>query len=317
MYSQIYDTALKFGVKPGNITRLKYFYIIHCGKEIYSLCAARPSAEKITFLHSIKEGLIKNGFTDLDRYITTQDGTPYVEEEGTIYTMTEFHSMNELDFLNNEQCLRAAAAIGCMHRASTAVADEDCSVKKYENGITRLCKAIKSAASKKNPSNMDLLLRQTFKKGVDCGTEAVEALKKYDFDSSRKIYIHNSLKEDNLIYFKGRVFLIDWDNAAVGSPAEDIAFFIRRYIRKNAYYAHKSNHSYLTLNELYSAYSCENPLTENEKEIFFALLKYPDRYIKVVEEFYRKQRSFIPASIGRKAEEICHQWDFTMDYISK
>jgi CotS family spore coat protein len=316
MNNQIYDISVQFGINPYSISRSKYFYIIHGSGGVYSLCTARPTPDRLTFLHKIKEGLIQNGFKLLDRYITAKDGNPYIICDGSVYTMTSFFGMNELDFTDNEQCLSAMRSIGKMHSAAALCEPTEPFIRKYENGVDRLKKIKKIVSAKKSPSDMDLLFKKTYNDVASIATIAVEKLKKLNADNQKCIYIHNSLKEDNLIYNKGRVYIIDWDNARTDNPATDIAFFIRRYIRKNAYYAHLNGTPYLSLNDLLSAYISENAMSDAEKDILSALLEYPSRYINVISEFYKKQRNFIPSSLGMKAEEISAQWDFTTKYLS-
>ena len=39
-----------------------------------------------------------------------------------------------------------------------------------------------------------------------------------------KIFIHNRLKEGNILFNYGRISIIDWDYMTVGSPLWDLAF---------------------------------------------------------------------------------------------
>jgi CotS family spore coat protein len=317
MNTQIYEIASHFGIIPKTISKSKYFNIIHSKGGIYSLCSARPSPERLMFLHNIKEGLIQNGFTLLDRYITTDEGLPYYISDGTVYTMTEFYSLNELDFENNSLCLKALESISLMHHRSPSATPTVPLLKPYESGIEKLHKIKKIVWSKKSPSDMDLLFRKTFDTVYSDAKNSLETLTKSDFNGSRAVYTHNSLKEDNLIYHNGRVYIIDWDNACIGSPFADLAFFIRRYIRKNAYYAHINDSDYLTMNDIISTYVKQNPLTKDELKILLALLMYPSRYTNIMEDIYKKQRSFIPSSLTAKAYEITAQHEFTSEYIGR
>jgi thiamine kinase-like enzyme len=230
--------------------------------------------------------------------------------------MTEFHGTNELDFLNNANCLKSVSAIGKMHHASVSVQPDVPLISQYENGIEKLNKIKRKVSAKKYPSDMDLLFRKTINTAEECAKTAVDILNKNDFNDTKAIYIHNSLKEDNIIINNGKVYIIDWDNACVGSPMADLAFFIRRYIRKNAYYSHLSDENYISLSEFLTAYKKQNNLGDKEDEILHALLIYPSRYINVMEDIYKKQRCFIPTSLSAKAEEITKQWEFTANYIS-
>ena len=128
----------------------------------------------------------------------------------------------------------------------------------------------------------------------------------------KKSFIHNRLKEGNILFNYGRISIIDWDYMTVGSPLWDLAFFINRYKRKNAFYAHNKGLNYLNMEDILGAYSKNNYLTENQIEDLQAVIDYPRQFISVIGEIYRKSRKFIPVGLKMKLDEMAEQVDFEL-----
>lgn len=317
MYPEIYSVACDFGIFPRSIVRCKYFYIIHTDKTAYSICKARVNINRLMEIYQLKEQLWALGFRAMDRFLRGKNDLPYVEKEGEVYTMTQFKGANELDFLNNIQYVRALEAIGSMEGAMSRV--ESSSVVKaasftkpqpleeMEKGIKSLKKCRKDIYNQKTLRDWDMTVLKVYDKYYE---RAVNSLQKLENSNIFNGYIHNRLKEGNILYNYGKICIIDWDYMTVGSPLWDLAFFINRYKRKNAYYAHLKGFNYLNLEDMLCAYEKYNPLSDSEKQDLCAMLDYPRQFVAVTSEIYRKSRRFIPAGLKMKLNETVEQVDF-------
>ena len=319
MYPEIYSAVYDFGICPKNIVRCKYFYIVHTEKGVYSICKARVSTNRIMEIYRVKEQLWNKGFRALDRYLPAKNSLPYVEKGGEIYILSPFKGANELDFLNNAQVIKVIETIGSMQYALSRIECQPtvraASVSKphpldeMEKGFKTMKKCRKIIANTKTLKEWDMTVLKVYDKYYDKAEKAIEKLKKSTLE---KCFIHNRLKEGNILFNYGRISIIDWDYMTEGSPLWDLAFFINRYKRKNAFYAHKKGLNYLNMEDILHAYSKNNYMTDNQIDDLRAVIDYPRQFIAVIAEIYRKNRKFIPIGLKMKLNEMAEQVDFEL-----
>ena len=282
MYPEIYSAVYDFGICPKNIVRCKYFYIVHTDKGTYSICKARVNTNRIMEIYRLKEQLWTKGFRAFDRYLPAKSGLPYVERDSDVYILSPFKGANELDFLNNAQVVKAIETIGSMQYALSRIDSQPmvraASILKphpldeMEKGLTTMAKCRKAISNTKTLKDWDMTVLKVYDKYYSKAEKAVERLQKSTLEKS---FIHNRLKEGNILFNYGRISIIDWDYMTVGSPLWDLAFFINRYKRKNAFYAHNKGLNYLNMEDILGAYSKNNYLTDNQIEDLQAVIDYP------------------------------------------
>lgn len=276
------------------------------------LSTARPSKEKIEKIHNCKEKIQKNGFYALDSYILTKEGIPYAEYDGVVYTLTKYFGDSELNINSDIQVVVALETIGRLHYAIKNSAEEPVIyaasaqnplMNSYEKQITALHK-LKKNISSAHKKDFDIMLSKYISPVTKKAENAVINLKKLGYGNNMTI-CHNSLKEGNILYNKGKCHIIDWDNMKNAHFLEDSAFFIKRYMRKTVFY----NMGNMGIDELYSRYTKFNKLTPNQEDIFCQLMEYPHRFAALMLEYYKKNRGFVPSGMKNKLEECMKQWE--------
>lgn len=319
MHSTVRIIARNFNINPVTIYKCKYYYVLNSPQGSFSLSVARPRRERLEDIHRCKEELTKNGFYALDSYVLSNDKKPYCEYEGNVYTMSKYFGSNELDILSNVQSSIALETIGTMARAiqcennNIVYAAEvgNPVVRGYEKQLAQFAKAKKRLSHNKD---FDIAISRYIDPIMNKAYSALNNLIKLDY--GKKITLcHNSLKEGNIIYNKGRCWIIDWDNMKYSHYMEDCAYFIKRYIRKNAFYTKDTKADYMSLEELLNHYTKNFHPEQRDMDILHELLAYPHRFISLVNEYCSKNRGFVPSGLSAKIVECMHEWNFLYDYI--
>ena len=209
---------------------------------------------------------------------------------------------------SNVQCMVALETIGSLHRAIRdceeslvyAASQENNIIKGYERQLNNLYKIKKTITSSKR--DFDIKLSKYMTPIIKRSEEAINNLKVLGYGEKTTI-CHNSLKEGNIMYSRGKCRIIDWDNMKRMHFLEDTAFFMKRYLRKNA-----DNNDVGNIDNLYNRYTKYNKLSQWEEDVLGELLKYPHRFAGLLEEYCRKNRGFVPTGIGGKLEECMRLW---------
>lgn len=323
MYENIIEIAKKFNIAPVNVYKCRYYYVLNCTNGAYSLSAARPKPSKINEIHKVKECLLDYGIHNIDNYCVTEEGLPYWEEDGKNYVVTRFFGSNELDFMNNTQVSAALNDIGRLHKGLKLMEEEMLSVASSNNAVISMYRSngkalerIKKLLNQKGNKYWDKETLMIFGNIIDRCFELTEKLEKMDYGNV-STYCHCGLKEGNIIYKKGRTYIIDWDNMKYLNYIEDVAFFIRRYVRKNCFYGSKHNMKYMDIEEVLNKYSKYTSISSYDYDVLRVVLEYPHRFVNTMEEFFRTSKNFVPSGIKNKLNEIVEQREFMYNYISR
>lgn len=321
MYENIVEISKRFNITPINVYKCRYYYVLNCSNGAYSLSAARPKSSKINEIHRVKECLFDYGIHNIDTYCVTSQGLPYYEEDGKIYVVTRYFGSNELDFNNNTQVSIALNDIGRLHKGLKLMSEEMLSVASNNNATISMynckAKALERIVKLINQKGNKYWSKETikiFRNIIDNCLEITQRLDELDYGNV-STYCHCGLKEGNIIYKKGRTYIIDWDNMKYLNYIEDIAFFIRRYIRKNCFYSSKHNMKYMLLDEVLNKYSRYTSISDYEYEMLRVVLMYPHRFVSAMEDFFKSSKSFLPTGIKNKIDEIVEQREFVREYL--
>ena len=319
MYSLIHNIAEEFGIRPQSINKCKYYYVLNCSDGIYSFSQARPKFNKIVEIHNVKSSLEAFGINSVDSYLLNSKGLPYAQRDGRLYTITKFFGNNELDFSNDNQVALTLKGIGNIHkgiddleRAMFSVASEDKNIV-IDKYIKEL-KALERIKKSMNKAAWSMDITKVFESFYDRALYSVERLRELDY-GNKTTYCHNRLKEGNIIYKKGKIYIIDWDNMKRLHYLEDISFFVKRYIRKNCYYAGQNGQAYMSLNEALNKYLSSNMLSLHEREVLKAVLWYPHRFVDTMIECGKIRKTFLPTGVKRKLDECILQKEFEQRYL--
>lgn len=321
MYENIIEISKQFNINPVNVYKCRYYYVLNCSNGAYALSVARPKPNKINEIHRVKDCLFDYGIHNIDTYSVTSKNMPYYEYDGKTYVVTRYFGSNELDFNNDIQVSIALNDIGRLHKGLRLMSEEMLSAAGDNNAVMTMykgkAKSIAHIIKLVNQKGDKYWSRETikaFREIAESCLEITDRLSQLNYGKNAT-YCHCGLKEGNIIYKKGRTYIIDWDNMKYLNYIEDIAFFIRRYIRKNCYYSSGNELNYMSLDDVLKKYSKYTTLSDNDYEILRTVVKYPHRFVSAMEEFFKSSKSFLPTGVRNKLDEIVEQRKFVDEYL--
>jgi len=311
-----YNIVSGFNMRLKSISKSKYMFICKTDKGMFYLREVNLKADRIEFIHNIKENLADKGFTNINRFCISSLNKPYYIYNQKIYIMTKYIDYIESDFKNIECAEAISSELARFH--SIAIA------KPYYIGIDiktdfqkkfdRLKKIKKFINNQSRLTDFDVLFIKNYTYFYNQALEAIEILNNsnYDYLKSEAVkngYVcHNCIKEENFVVKDNKIHIIGFNDCCVDLPIVDLSEFIKRYIRK-----HGDN--YIKLNSLLDCYIKNKGLTNDEQEVLKAILKFPDKYIKLCDGVYTKRKSLITNSIKNRVNEIIENKEHFKEYI--
>jgi hypothetical protein len=252
------------------------------------------SISDILFQHKVKEHLHENGFI-VDRFLISSQGAPYFETaEGDAYTACVVMAGHNVDFVEGNALLDVVAHVARMHHvlgaadiafpARKAKAGGDAA--KLKENLTSLKKKLLKVGKF---SDFDML----FLRGYEELAPHVVAFG--DEDDGAKSICHNLLKEENIYRQGGQIALTNFGAAAQMHYLHDLAYIIKRYIKAGP----KEIMPIDKILECYAAH-CDKTLDD---ALFRRILLYPEKFIKLTNDYYSKKRSFAPGTFLSRMQE--------------
>lgn len=300
----------KYDLNIASVSPYKDAYIIGCNKGKKVLRKVGLSSDRVGFVHDAKEHLYKNGFTNLDRYLCTLEGKPYVELNGSTYVISDFIDGKECNFSCREDVVKSSRALAALHKASRGFKPQVYLKTRDELGklpfsfAKRLeeIKKLKKIA-KKGKSKFDYLFLKYVDYFYDLGENTLEQLasSRYEelceFTREAGIICHHDYTHTNILCSEKGVSVINFDFCCFELKVYDIANLLRRKMRK-------CNWDVKEAAVILREYQSIEALTEDDFQIMRLILQFPQKFWRVVNKFYNSRRSWSEKGYVSNLQEV-------------
>jgi CotS family spore coat protein len=280
-------------------------------------------AERVLFVHAVKEHLYKNNFKNIDRYLYTEEGFPYFIYEGDVYTVSDLIEGNECDFEKEEDIVQAARLLAALHKASKGFfapegakpRDELGKLPFYFNKRLGEIKKYKKTARRRR-SKFDYMFLDCADYYYRIGQDALEALQASNYaqmvDAARKegMICHRDFTHHNIIRSNGAVFVKGFDYCCFELKVYDIVNLIRRRMRKCDW---NFDDAVLILNE----YSKIESLNKDDMKILEIMLQFPQKFWRVINRYYNSRRSWSEKNYVNRLREVLEESERHEKFMEK
>jgi CotS family spore coat protein len=268
------------------------------------------SAERLLFINGAKEHLASNGYSNIDRYMLTHEGLPYFNFDNCNYTVADYIDGRELGFENDSDVQKAACALADMHRASRGyIPPEGCKVQDdlskqpvyFRKRLDDIKKLKKQA--KKGKGKFDYLFMKYVEYFMKTGEETINAINESNYDSlvsqtrEEGLFCHHDYTHHNIISSENKISVINFDYCCFDLKVYDLANFIRRKMRKCSWDIDKAL-------LIIDAYAATEPLSDDDLAVMGLILKFPQKFWRVVNRYYNSRRSWSEKSYIAKLQEV-------------
>ena len=250
----------------------------------------------ILFQHEVKERLHESGFA-VDRFLISSHDMPYFKADGDVYTACFVQSGVNINFTDGPAFLDVVAHIAKMHHALSRANIDAVSARASKNNS--------EAARKSTLANIESLKKKLLKSGrfSDFDMLFLRGYEKFaphivafGDESGHEHICHNLLKEEN-IYMQGdsQFAITNFAETAQAHCLHDLAYIIKRYIKAKPM-------EIMPIGRILDIYAA-NCLMPLDDALFRRILLYPDKFIKVTNDYYSKKRSFAPNTYITRMQE--------------
>ena len=320
------DTIVdKFGLNIESAVKSRSRYIIETSGGSFTAKKNTASKEHIMFQHNVKEYLSENGFCSTDRFLLSCSGLPYISRGEDIYTVSRHYHCREFDFAYAADAEKASETLGILHsltekydfsRADTVFMSDI--LAEYKKGITFLQSIKKTLTTGKGLSDFDVAVARNYEHYLKRAKDAVllfQGMGYAELSSKRIAVCHNLVKEESfLINDHKEAFIIEFSKISAAYPVFDIGRLLRRIIKSAA---KNGGADTISVDQLIRGYMKFGNLSEQDIKLLYAILMYPNSFVKACMSYYNKKRTFVPVSVKNKLDSIMKNKEAEERYIEQ
>ena len=107
-----------YGLQLRGTSRVRTGLICRTDKGLRELKKPRGHKENLYFAFDVKKQLRENGFTCIGRFYPTQEGEPFYQQDGVLYTLEDVMPAEALAEDSAAAFIRGAEVLGRMHAAA-------------------------------------------------------------------------------------------------------------------------------------------------------------------------------------------------------
>ncbi len=305
---EIYEKILweGYGLKFRGGTRTRTGLICRTDQGLRELKKPRGNMENLRFAFDVKEQLRKNGFTNISRFYRALDGEPFYFRDGTLYSLEDTVPAETMEENEAESFVRGAEALGRMHRAAKGLSssaahwEKDRLPKRYAKRRRELAKIRRRNEKCHSYDAIDLLLMRYYEQFMAQTTEAEALLEAGGYEQAVEAaekngaFCHNAYKGESLrLTEKGELFIGSFDKCGAELPLSDLAAYLRRYMKK-------TDGSAAGAEKMLKAYEKGVSLSKNDLIILQGMLVYPEKFLRLVNEYYNRRRSCVSSAMQER-----------------
>lgn len=287
----------------------------------YIIKKSNLSSDRLIFINEAKEHLKKNGFENLDEYICTINGSPFIEIDNNNYVMTRFMDGMECNFDNKNDIMNISRLLASFHKASKGFFPKSGIIARSDLGkipvffSKRLdeIKKLKKVA-KKGKSKFDYLFLQYVDYYCDIAEKAINSLNDSNYNELvnraklEGVFCHHDFTHHNVIFYNKKYYLINFDFCCYELKIYDIANFLRRKMRKCNW---DINEAKIILNE----YKQIENIDMDEMEVLKIILQFPQKFWRVSNKYYNSKRSWSEKSFVVRLQEVIEELEYHERFI--
>ena len=321
-----FEIERQFNIKIERLKPNKGIYHLKSNKGDRCLKRVSYGVQKLTFIYGAKEHLIKNGFNNVDKYFLNTEGEPYAVVNEDIYTLSNWIEGRECDFTNIEEVKRASKKLAELHEASKGYDPPDNSKLKSDLGkwpylMEKRGKALekmRNMARKKNQKkDFDIIYIKNVDFYKELALRASNILNKSKYlelceeAEKEKIFCHHDYNYHNIIIGEdGEIYIIDFDYCKREIRTYDIANFMKKVLKK-------VNWDIKYAEAIIDSYGEVSPLKEEEYEVLYAYLLFPQRYWRLANRYYYNEVMWSQNIFMNKINNIINEKESYMNFIEE
>jgi spore coat protein, CotS family len=303
----------KYGLDTNNVAPFREGFLISTADNRYFLRKWDTNINRLLYIIKAKEYIQSNGYAGMDRFLISEDGTPYVYFNDAIYVMTNIPDGKECNLLDRTDIKKASLGLAGLHKASEGFnggtdAETKCELYKIPMYFSKRLDELKKLKklAKKGNKEFDNVFLEYSDNFIASAEKAIDLLDKSQYyDLCKKTeregtICHHDYTHSNILITEEKANITNFDFMCPELKVYDLANFLRRKLRK-------CNWNFPEGKYIIDEYMSIQSLSVEELRVMGIILMFPQKMWRVCNKYYNSKRSFYEKGYIWQLKEVIEE----------
>lgn len=293
--------------------------------KLYKLLPYNGTVCRLNFISGLMKYIRNKGFYYVDDIVCNRNGelisTNEIQET---YILKEWFEGRECDVKNVKDVISGVETLALLHsemrrgnfKIDGIIPETPSFIMEYERHNRELKKIRNFMRGRNRKTSFEYDVLANFDEYYGGGVAALEKLKNTNYEKleqeckEKKYFCHGNYNYHNIIFVEDKIAIINFEKAGTGLQIKDLYFYMRKVLEKHNWNVE------LGYNML-DKYNKIRPISKEEHQILMIMLEFPEKFWKVVNQYYNSNKSWIPDKNVEKLKTIYGQQQKKEQFIKK
>ena len=296
-----------------NVSKIRGLIYIETEEGLYIIKPYKYSEQKANIENNVNFSLIDKGFEDVD-YLVKNINDSYISQNkyGNKFVLKKWYKGEECNINSIEDVQKASRNLANFHNVVKSITiDNEYSsniptknmINEYECYNNELKRVRKYIYNKKKKNSLEISIITYIDKYYEQGQYYLNKLKNSDYGKLYAKAIENkwvcfgNYNHHSVLINDDSIATINFDKFFYGVQIFDLYCLLRKAMEKNGWNTEMGI-------SIIEEYDKEKEISQEEKEILYIFMAYPEKYRKLVNSYFNGKKSWVSIRITEKLEEL-------------
>ena len=296
-----------------NVSKIRGLIYIETEEGLYIIKPYKYSEQKANIENNVKFSLIDKGFEDVD-YLVKNINDSYISQNkyGNKFVLKKWYKGEECNINSIEDVQKASRNLANFHNVVKSITiDNEYSsniptknmINEYECYNNELKRVRKYIYNKKKKNSLEISIITYIDKYYEQGQYYLNKLKNSAYGKLYAKAIENkwvcfgNYNHHSVLINDDSIATINFDKFFYGVQIFDLYCLLRKAMEKNGWNTEMGI-------SIIEEYDKEKEISQEEKEILYIFMAYPEKYRKLVNSYFNGKKSWVSIRITEKLEEL-------------
>ncbi len=301
MIEKCTELAGKYDININKASRGRGSVIFETNDGLRKMYEFVGTENRLKYEYELLKCVKEKGFQYVDSIVPNAEDELFVKDEyDTMYVMKEWFSGKDCNVKSESDVIRGVESLAVLHNITNTIpklgdiaVESENVLTEYERHNAELKRVRNYIRSKKQKVKFEYDILNHFDEYYSYATEATYKLQKTAVQSlveeaklNTTIW-HGSYNYHNIIFIGNKTAITNFERSGVGLQVKDLYFYLRKVMEKHDWNL-KLGYNIL------EKYSRIRELTKEENDILKVMIMYPEKFWKVINQYYNANKAWIP-----------------------
>lgn len=313
----------KYELKVGRVTRARGGFLCDTENGLKLFREYKGTEKHLEIESFILDRIKESGRCRADYIVKNSEGEMLTkDDDGMSYILKDWYTSHECNVWDKSEICNACGMLARIHLILSGYNKDrmfdlyPCNLmKEYERHNNEMRRARSFIRNKNRKNEFELKILSCFDRFYIKAADAGRELEKCNYEAQREnaydnqTICHGSFNYHNILFYDKEAIPVNFERAVVDIQITDFYDFLRKVMEK---YNWDAELGYKMLNE----YDRVRTISRDERKLIYVMLLYPEKFWKIVNQYYNGNKSWIPDKNADKLNTVCSQDEKKQQFVN-